>query len=166
MVLQWCLLTISTSCIALHVPFVVSNPVVGMAQLLPSLSTPDMSVSGDIDMPTESLHPSVDPSQVVAVTGTPCPPMDPSQVVAVTGTPRPLVDPSQVVAVTGPLHLPVDPSQVVTVTGPQHPPMDSCTTAHLLPRKSTERSPPFPSPMKLTRSPLPKTQRRLRTGTE
>ena len=30
---KWCLLTISTSCIALHVSFAVCNPVVGMAQL-------------------------------------------------------------------------------------------------------------------------------------
>ena len=44
------------------------------AQSLPSLSIPDMSVSSDIDMLTESLHPSVDPSQVVTVIGPPCPP--------------------------------------------------------------------------------------------
>ena len=76
------------------------------------------------------------------------------------------MDPSQVVTVTGPPRPPVDPSQVVTVTGLPSPPMESCTTAHLLSRKRTERSSPFPSPMKLTRSPPPKTQRRLRTGTE
>ena len=44
------------------------------AQPLPSLSIPDMSVSSDIDMLTEPLHPSVDPSQVVTATGPPLPP--------------------------------------------------------------------------------------------
>ena len=106
----------------------------------------------------------MDPSQVITVIGPPRPPVDPSQVVTVTNPPRPPVDPSQVVTVTGPPRPPVDPSQVVTVAGPLHPPMDSCTTAHLLSRKRTERS--SPSPMKLTRSPLPKTRQRLRTGTE
>ena len=34
------------------------------------------------------------------------------------------------------------------------------------PRKRTQRPSPVPSPLKLTRSPLPKIQRRMRTGTE
>jgi len=112
------------------------------AQPLPSLSTADTSHLGDIDtsteplhhsgdppvigMPSKSLHPSVDSSQVRTLLGhTSGLSMDPYQVVTVTGPPCPPMDPSQVVTVTGPPCPPMDPSQVVTVTGSPCPPMDS-----------------------------------------
>ena len=94
------------------------------------------------------------------------------------------------------VHPPMDHSQVVKVTGPLCPsshgplpghhsdwtpmsshgplpgrhsdwtPMSSHGLLYLFSCKMTDRSSPSPSPMKLTRSPLPKIQRRLRTRTE
>ena len=67
----------------------------------------------------------------------------------------PTMDPSYV----GLKPAPMDPSQI-------GPPATYSHTMSVLSRKRTERSSPIHSPMKLTRSPLAKVQRRLRTGTE
>ena len=94
-----------------------------------------------------------------------CPNMDPSYVglkpAPMNPSPRgppatcPTMDPSYV----GLKPAPMNPSQI-------GPPATYSHTMSVLSRKRTERSSPIHSPMKLTRSPLAKVQRRLRTGTE
>ena len=93
--------------------------------------------------------PTMDPSYV----GLKPAPMNPSHI----GPPAtsPTMDPSYV----GLKPAPMNPSQI-------GPPATYSHTMSVLSRKRTERSSPIHSPMKLTRSPLAKVQRRLRTGTE
>ena len=66
------------------------------------------------------------------------------------------------------VYLNVDSSGAITMTAVHHPPIKcfTRTTISILPQKRTQRYSPFLSPMKLTRSPLSKMQRRLHTGTE
>ena len=118
--------------------------------------------------------PSVDPSHVSLLATS----QHPSQTGSLTTLPS--VDPSHVNLLATSQHssqtgslttLPsVDPSHVSLLETSQHPSQTGSLTIHhttsVVSHKRRERSSPIPSPMKLTRSPLPKIQRRLRTGTE
>ncbi len=128
---------------------------------LPSRSLVDLSLEG---MVQESPYPptvgvTVPPSRSLVdlslegmVQESPYPPT-----VGVTVPPsRSLVDPSLEGMVQESPYPPTVESSTVTVPTPHS----------LVSRKRKERSSPMPSPMKQTRSPLPKVQRRLRTGTE